>query len=92
MIEFEKVKIDLNKLFINKNNKQFKINNTEKIILEKMINYPGKTFTREDISRLIKIDKERSIDAIITRLRKIEFDPKNQSIYKQLERRLCSMD
>ncbi len=78
VIEFEKVKIDLNKLFINKNNKQFKINNTEKIILEKMINYPGKTFTREDISRLIKIDKERSIDVIITRLRKkIEFDPKN---------------
>ena len=78
VIEFEKVKIDLNKLFINKNNKQYKINNTEKIILEKMINYPGKTFTREDISRLIKIDKERSIDVIITRLRKkIEFDPKN---------------
>ena len=78
VIEFEKVKIDLNKLFINKNNKQFKISNTEKIILEKMINYPGKTFTREDISRLIKIDKERSIDVIITRLRKkIEFDPKN---------------
>ena len=78
VIEFEKVKIDLNKLFINKNNKQFKINNTEKIILEKMINYPGKTFTREDISRLIKIDKERSIDVIITRLRKkIESDPKN---------------
>ena len=78
VIEFEKVKIDLNKLFINKNNQQFKINNTEKIILEKMINYPGKTFTREDISRLIKIDKERSIDVIITRLRKkIEFDPKN---------------
>jgi len=78
VIEFEKVKIDLNKLFINKNNKQFKINNTEKIILEKMINHPGKTFTREDISRLIKIDKERSIDVIITRLRKkIEFDPKN---------------
>ena len=43
-----------------------------------MINHPGKTFTREDISRLIKIDKERSIDVIITRLRKkIEFDPKN---------------
>ena len=78
IVEFERVKIDLNKQFISKNSKQYKINSTEKIILEKMINYPGKTFTREDIGRLIKVDKERSIDVIITRLRKkIEIDPKN---------------
>ena len=35
IIEFENVKIDLNKLLIIKNKKEFKINNTEKIILEK---------------------------------------------------------
>ena len=78
IIEFEKVKINLNKLLIIKNNKEFKINNTEKVILEKMINNPGKTFSREDIGKIIELDKERSIDVIITRLRKkIEIDPKN---------------
>ena len=78
IIEFENVQINLNKLLIIKNNKEFKINNTEKIILEKMINNPGKTFSREAIGQLINLDKERSIDVIITRLRKkIEIDPKN---------------
>tara|TARA_B100000963_G_scaffold106800_1_gene92789 strand:+ start:212 stop:889 length:678 start_codon:yes stop_codon:yes gene_type:complete len=78
MIEFDKIKIDLNKLIIINNNKEFKINNTEKIILEKMINNPGKTFSRENIGSLINLYKERSIDVIITRLRKkIEYDPKN---------------
>ena len=78
IIEFSNVKIDLNKLLIIKNTKEFKINNTEKTILEKMINNPGKTFSREDIGQLIDLDKERSIDVIITRLRKkIETDPKS---------------
>ena len=78
IIEFANIKIDLNKLLILKNENEFKINNTEKIILEKMINNPGKTFSREDIGQLIQLDKERSIDVIITRLRKkIEIDPKN---------------
>ncbi len=78
VIEFENLKIDLNKHLIIKNSKEFKINNTEKMILEKMINNPGKTFSREDIGELINIDKERSIDVIITRLRrKIEIDQKN---------------
>ncbi len=77
VIEFENVKIDLNKLLIIKNDNEFKINNTEKIILEKMINNPGKTFKRENIGELIDLDKERSIDVIITRLRKkIELNPK----------------
>ena len=77
-IEFENIKIDLNKQIIFKNRVEYKINNTEKIILEKMINNPGKTFSREDIGLLINLDKERSIDVIITRLRKkIELDPKN---------------
>ena len=78
IIEFENVKIDLNKLLIIKNKTEFKINNTEKMILEKMINNPGNTFSRESIGQLINLDKERSIDVIITRLRKkIEMDPKN---------------
>ena len=78
VIEFDNIKIDLNKLIIHKNKEEFKINNTEKIILEKMINAPGETFSRESIGNLIDIDKERSIDVIITRLRKkIELDPKN---------------
>ena len=78
IIEFENIKIDLNKSLIIKKNKELKINNTEKIILEKMINSPGKTFSRENIGKLIDLDKERSIDVIITRLRKkIEIDPKN---------------
>ena len=78
IIEFENVKIDLNKLLIIRKNNEFKINNTEKTILEKMINNPGKTFSREDIGKSIDLDKERSIDVIITRLRKkIEINPKN---------------
>ena len=78
VIKFDNIKIDLNKLIIYKNNEEFKINNTEKIILEKMINSPGQSFSRDYIGNLIDIDKERSIDVIITRLRKkIELDPKN---------------
>ena len=78
IIKFSDIEIDLNKLMILKNKEEFKINNTEKIILEKMINNPGKTFSRIDIGRLINLDKERSVDVIITRLRKkIEIDPKN---------------
>ena len=78
VIQFENIKIDLNKQLIIKKNTEYKINNTEKKILEKMINNPGKTFSREDIGILTELDKERSIDVIITRLRKkIEIDPKN---------------
>ena len=78
IVNFENIKIDLNRQLIFKNNLEYKINNTEKTILQKMINNPGKTFSREDIGALIDLDKERSIDVIITRLRKkIEIDPKN---------------
>ena len=85
IIEFDNIKIDLNKLLIIKNENEFKINNTERIILEKMINNPGKTFSREDIGKLIDLDKERSIDVIITRLRKkIETDPKNPKYLQTL--------
>ena len=85
VIEFDNIKIDLNKLLISKNGSEFKINNTEKIILEKMINEPGKTFSREAIGKLIDLNKERSIDVIITRLRKkIEIDPKNPKYLQTL--------
>ena len=85
IIEFDNIKIDLNKLLIFKNENKFKINITEKIILEKMINDPGKTFSRDEIGKLIDLDKERSIDVIITRLRKkIETDPKNPKYLQTL--------
>ncbi len=78
IIEFGNIKIDLKKLFIYRNDESVKINNAEKIILEKMINSPGKIFKREEIINLIDLDKERSIDVIITRLRKkIEENPKS---------------
>ena len=70
--------LDLNKLIINRDGKKYKINNTEKLILEKMIRSSGKVFSREEIGKLININKERSIDVIITRLRqKVEIDSKN---------------
>jgi two-component system phosphate regulon response regulator OmpR len=85
IIEFDNIKIDLSKLLIFKNGNEFKINNTEKTILDKMINDPGKTFSREEIGKLIDLKKERSIDVIITRLRKkIEVDPKNPKYLQTL--------
>ena len=70
--------LDLNKLIINRDGKKYKINNAEKLILEKMIRSSGKVFSREKIGKLININKERSIDVIITRLRqKVETDSKN---------------
>ena len=78
IIEFKNLKIDLNKMFIYRNDKNLKINNTEKKILEKMINSPGKIFKRHEIGKFINLEKERSIDVIITRLRKkIEENPKS---------------
>ena len=85
IVEFDNIKIDLNKLLIIRSDNEFKINNTEKIILEKMINNPGKTFSRENIGKLINLEKERSVDVIITRLRKkIETDPKNPKYLQTL--------
>ena len=85
VIKFENIKIDLNKQLIFKKDIEFKINNNEKVILEKMINNPGKTFAREQIGKLIDLDKERSIDVIITRLRKkIELDPKNHKLLQTI--------
>jgi len=85
IITFDNIKIDLNKFLIIKNDTEYKINSTEKTILEKMINSPGKTFSRENIGKLINVNKERSIDVIITRLRKkIEIDPKNPKYLQTL--------
>ena len=77
-INFGNIKIDLTKFLIIKEKKELKINTTEKKILDKMINQPGKVFSRLEIGKLINLEKERSIDVIITRLRKkIEMNPKN---------------
>ena len=70
--------INLKKLNIKINNKIVKINPQEKQILEKMLEVPGKVFSRSDIGKIINISKERTVDVMITRLRqKIEFNPKN---------------
>jgi two-component system phosphate regulon response regulator OmpR len=70
--------IDLKKLNIKTNNKIKKINPQEKKVLEKMLESPGKVFSRNDIGKIINISKERTIDVMITRLRqKIESSPKN---------------
>ena len=70
--------LNLKKLNIKTNNKIIKINPQEKKILEKMLETPGKIFSREDIARIINISKERTVDVMITRLRqKIESSPKN---------------
>ncbi len=70
--------IDLNKMIIELNNSQRKINVTEKKILIEMLSNPGKTYSRSRIGELSGILQERSIDVMITRLRqKIEIDPKN---------------
>ena len=70
--------VDLKKSNIKINNKIKKINPQEKKVLEKMLDSPGKIFSRSDIGKIINILKERTIDVMITRLRqKIESNPKN---------------
>ena len=70
--------VDLKKFHIKINNKIKKINPQERKILEKMLESPGKVFSRDDIGKIINISKERTIDVMITRLRqKIESYPKN---------------
>ena len=70
--------VNLKKLEIKINNKTKKINPQEKKVLEKMLESPGKIFSRNDIGKIINILKERTIDVMITRLRqKIESNPKN---------------
>ena len=60
------------------NNKEKKINISEKKVLVEMLSNPGKTFSREEIGKISGISQERSIDVMVTRLRqKIEINPRN---------------
>ena len=70
--------LNLNKMTIKIKDKLKRINSSEKKVLIKMLSSPGKIFSRTDIGKIASISKERSIDVMITRLRKkIELDPKN---------------
>ena len=69
--------INLEKLNIKIDNQTRKINTNEKKVLEKMLESPGKVFSRNDIGKTINLSKERTVDVLITRLRqKIETNPK----------------
>ena len=70
--------LNLNKMVIQLKNKVQKINLSEKKVLIKMLASPGIIFSRSEIGKISNISKERSIDVMITRLRKkIEINPKN---------------
>tara|TARA_B100001540_G_C15608187_1_gene551815 strand:+ start:125 stop:796 length:672 start_codon:yes stop_codon:yes gene_type:complete len=70
--------VNLSKMTIKLKEKIEKINTSEKNVLTKMLSSPGKIFSRIEIGKISKISKERSIDVMITRLRKkIETNPKN---------------
>ena len=70
--------LNLDKMTIKLKGGTQKINSSEKNVLIKMLSTPGKIFSRSDIGKISKISKERSIDVMITRLRKkIEINPKN---------------
>ncbi len=70
--------LNLGKMTIRLNKKVKKINSSEKNVLAKMLSSPGKIFSRSEIGKISKISKERSIDVMITRLRKkIEINSKN---------------
>ena len=81
LLEVSKIgdaELNLNKMTIKLNNKTKKINSAEKNVLLKMLSSPGKIFSRKEIGIISKISQERSIDVMITRLRKkIEINPKN---------------
>ena len=76
--------LNLNKMTIKLNNKTKKINSAEKNVLLKMLSSPGKIFSRKEIGTISKISQERSIDVMITRLRKkLKLILKIQNFYKQ---------
>ncbi len=77
-IKIGEAEVDLSKMTIKLKEKIEKINTSEKNVLTKMLSSPGKIFSRIEIGKISKISKERSIDVMITRLRKkIETNPKN---------------
>ena len=70
--------VDLNKMTLKLDNKEKKINISEKKVLVEMLLNPGKTYSREKIGEIAGINQQRSIDVMITRLRqKLEQNPKN---------------
>ncbi|MDC0488713.1 response regulator transcription factor [Pelagibacteraceae bacterium] len=70
--------VDLNKMTVNLKSIIKRINNSEKKVLIEMLGNPGKTYSREKIGQISGIVQERSIDVMITRLRrKLEVNPKN---------------
>ena len=70
--------LNLNKMTIRLKEKIKKINLSEKKVLMKMLSSPGRIFSRSEIGKISNISKERSIDEMITRLRKkIDSNPKN---------------
>tara|TARA_B100000929_G_scaffold197572_1_gene156761 strand:+ start:4638 stop:5315 length:678 start_codon:yes stop_codon:yes gene_type:complete len=70
--------LNLNKMTIKLKEKVQKINLSEKKVLMKMLSSPGRIFSRSEIGKISNISKERSIDVMITRLRKkIEINSKN---------------
>ena len=70
--------LNLGKMTIKLNKKVKKINSSEKNVLTKMLSSPGRIFSRSEIGKISKIPQERSIDVMITRLRKkIEINSKN---------------
>ena len=78
LIKIGKVFVNINKMEIQKDKKIIKINTSEKALLENMISSAGKIFSREEISKITNLIQERSIDVLVTRIRKkIEPDPKN---------------
>ena len=65
-------------MIINFEEKNKKINSSEKKVLIEMLANPGRAYSREEIGKISGISQERSIDVMITRLRqKIETNPKN---------------
>ncbi len=78
ILKFGNIKVDLDKMSITSKEGDIKLNSAEKALLETMILSVGRVFQREQISKIVKLTKERAVDVMITRLRqKIEPDPKN---------------
>jgi two-component system, OmpR family, phosphate regulon response regulator OmpR len=78
ILKFGDIKVDLEKMSIVSKKGEAKLNPAEKSLLEKMVLSAGQIFQRDQISKIVKLSKERAVDVMITRLRqKIEPDPKN---------------
>ena len=84
-VKIGEAELNLDKMTIRLNKKVKKINSSEKNVLTKMLSSPGRIFSRSEIGKISKISKERSIDVMITRLRKkIEINPKNSKFLQTI--------